>query len=207
MRLPRALFCKTFLLCFLAVTCSITLTHATPNDDNAVYNYGTRSTKLPNAPKTQAPPPPEEKLKPVEKAKPEPKPTPKPKPQKNEDLKIPQDAAKKKDLSFLEGCWVSETGLFSHPSGEPITAEYCFDKKGKGRRFVRERNGQVCSGTARAQFQGSRLEFDAPIAKCPRGGQYVPQDVKCSGSETSTQCHGNERGGKRLKWDARFKRK
>lgn len=198
MRLPRPFICNIFLLCFLTVVLAATLINAAPNDDNAVYNYGTRSTKLPQAPKiTPAPSPAEEK----------PKPAGKPKPQKNEDLKIPQDAVQKKDLSFLEGCWVSETGLFSHPSGEPITAEYCFDKKGKGRRFVRERNGQVCSGTARAQFQGSRLEFDAPIAKCPRGGQYVPQDVKCTGSETSTQCHGNERGGKRLKWDARFKRK
>lgn len=205
MRLPRPLFYKTFLLCFLTVGLTVTLALAAPNDDNAVYNYGTRSAKLPQAPKATPAPVPVEKPKPAPVE--QPKPAAKPKPQKNEDLKIPQDAAQKKDLSFLEGCWVSETGLFSHPSGEPITAEYCFDKKGKGRRFVRERNGQVCSGTARAQFQGSRLEFDAPIAKCPRGGQYVPQDVKCSGSETSTQCHGNERGGKRLKWDARFKRK
>lgn len=206
MRLPLLSIFICTLWCTLPFTLMGTVSHAAANDDNAVYNFGTRSAKLPQ-PVKKAAPAPEEKVKPAEKPAPAPKPQEKPKPIKNEDLKIPQDAAKKKDLSFLEGCWVSETGLFSHPSGVPIVAEYCFDKKGKGRRFVRERNGQVCSGSAKAQFQGTRLEFDAPTAKCPQGGQYVPQDVKCTGSETSTQCHGNELGGKRLKWDARFKRK
>ncbi|MCD7983250.1 MAG: hypothetical protein LUG19_03220, partial [Desulfovibrio sp.] len=132
---------------------------------------------------------------------------PKPAPKKNEDLNIPSDAAKKNDLAFLEGCWTSETGLYSHPSNEPIIAEYCFDKNGKGRRFVRERNGQVCSGSAGARFQGNRLLFDSDPARCPRGGTYVPQKVECTGSERSTQCKGNELGGSRHKWDARFRRK
>ena len=142
----------------------------------------------------------------VEQPKPEP-PSPKPAPKKNEDLNIPSDAAKKNDLAFLEGCWTSETGLYSHPSNKPILAEYCFDKNGKGRRFVRERNGQVCSGSADARFQGNRLLFDSDPARCPRGGTYVPQKVECTGSERSTQCKGNELGGSRHKWDARFRRK
>jgi len=149
---------------------------------------------------------------------PAPKPVPQPKPvepprqpekpkKKNEDLTIPQDAAKKNDLSFLEGCWTSETGLYSHPSNEPIVAEYCFDKKGKGRRFVRERNGQVCSGSANARFQGNRLNFESDQARCPRGGTYVPQKVECTGSENTTQCKGRELGAGNNKWDARFRRK
>lgn len=155
-----------------------------------------------------------EPKKPVEKPKPKPKPEPEPEPKpepkqprKNDALNIPDDAAKKNDLAFLEGCWTSETGLFSHPSREPIIAEYCFDKNGKGRRIVRERNGQNCSGGAQARFKGNRLEFDADPARCPRGGTYVPQKVDCTGSENSTQCKGNELGGSRNKWDARFKRK
>ena len=160
-------------------------------------------------------------------APPEPKPVPQPRPEKpkeqpkpveppkepekpkkkNEDLTIPQDAAKKNDLSFLEGCWTSETGLYSHPSNEPIIAEYCFDKKGSGRRFVRERNGQVCSGPASARFQGNRLNFESGQAKCPRGGIYVPQKVECTGSENTTQCKGREQGAGNNKWDARFRRK
>ena len=154
---------------------------------------------------------PKEQPKPQPKPKVEPKPVEQPKPQpqkkKNEDLNIPKDAAKKNDLSFLEGCWTSETGLYSHPSNEPIVAEYCFDKSGKGRRFVRERNGQVCSGTATARFQGGNLQFESNQARCPRGGTYVPQKVECTGSENTTQCKGRELGGANHKWDARFRRK
>ena len=162
--------------------------------------------KVAEAPKQQAKPKPEPKQEPpkVEPPKQEP---PKPAPKKNDNLAIPEDAAKKNDLTFLEGCWTSETGLYSHPSNEPIIAEYCFDKSGKGRRFVRERNGQVCSGSASARFQGNQLQFDSSQARCPRGGTYVPQKVECNGQENSTQCKGRELGGANLKWDARFKRK
>lgn len=158
------------------------------------------------------PPQPEKPKEQPKQQKPDPKPVEPPKEpekpkKKNEDLTIPQDAAKKNDLSFLEGCWTSETGLYSHPSNEPIIAEYCFDKKGSGRRFVRERNGQVCSGPASARFQGNRLNFDSGQAKCPKGGTYVPQKVECTGSENTTQCKGREQGAGNNKWDARFRRK
>ena len=162
--------------------------------------------KVAEAPKPQPKPKPEPKQEPpkVEPPKQEP---PKPAPKKNDNLAIPEDAAKKNDLTFLEGCWTSETGLYSHPSNEPIIAEYCFDKSGKGRRFVRERNGQVCSGSASARFQGNQLQFDSSQARCPRGGTYVPQKVDCTGKENTTQCKGRELGGANLRWDARFKRK
>ena len=159
--------------------------------------------KVAEAPKPKPKPEP----KPQPKEEPQPVEPPKPAPKKNENLAIPEDAAKKNDLSFLEGCWTSETGLYSHPSNEPIIAEYCFDKSGKGRRIVRERNGQVCSGSAAARFQGSQLQFDSSQARCPRGGTYVPQKVECTGKENTTQCKGKELGGANLKWDARFKRK
>lgn len=163
--------------------------------------------KVAEAPKPK--PKPEPKHEPIQPPKEEPKQQepPKPEPKKNDKLAIPEDAAKKNDLTFLEGCWTSETGLYSHPSNEPIIAEYCFDKSGKGRRFVRERNGQVCSGSASARFQGNQLQFDSSQARCPRGGTYVPQKVECTGQENSTQCKGRELGGANLKWDARFKRK
>lgn len=162
--------------------------------------------KVAEAPKPQPKPKPEPKQQPP-KEEPKQEEPPKPTPKKNDNLAIPEDAAKKNDLTFLEGCWTSETGLYSHPSNEPIIAEYCFDKSGKGRRFVRERNGQVCSGSASARFQGNQLQFDSSQARCPRGGTYVPQKVECNGQENSTQCKGRELGGANLKWDARFKRK
>lgn len=155
---------------------------------------------VPDKPIEPAPEP-----KPAPKPKPEPKPEPKPKPQ--DDLNIPADAAKKNDLSFLEGCWQSNTGLFSHPSNTPIIAEYCFDKKGQGRRFVREKNGQVCSGPATARFEGDRLVWRAGSAPCPKGNQYVPQQIQCTGNDTSTRCQGVEQSKNRLRWKADFKRK
>lgn len=149
-----------------------------------------------------------EPVKPKPKPKPEPRPEPpKPKPRKNDALKIPEDAAKKRDLSFLEGCWSSETGLFSSSTHEPITAEYCFDRNGKGRRFVRERNGQVCSGGANARFDGSQLRFESGMAHCPRGNSYVPQKVECTGRENTTQCMGIEQSPGRNRWNAGFTRK
>ena len=163
--------------------------------------------KVAEAPKPKSKPEPKQEPKPLPKEEPKPQEPPKPAPKKNDNLAIPEDAAKKNDLSFLEGCWTSETGLYSHPSNEPIIAEYCFDKSGKGRRLVRERNGQVCSGSASARFQGNQLQFDSSQARCPRGGTYVPQKVECTGQENTTQCKGKELGGANLKWDARFKRK
>lgn len=142
---------------------------------------------------------------PVASKEPE-KPVQRPQPRKNEDMKIPKDAAQKKDLSFLEGCWRSETGLFNN-HGVPITGEYCFDKHGRGRRFIHEEGGRTCSGTASAQFNGNQLAIDAAPAACSGGTTYVPQAVACSGSENSTQCRGHELGGNRNNWDARFKRK
>lgn len=131
-----------------------------------------------------------------------------PRPKKNEPLKIPEDAPRKKDMSFLEGCWRSETGLYSSRTGKPIIAEYCFDKHGNGRRLVREQNGDVCNGGVRADFTGDgRLRMDSAEARCPRGSKYVPQRVECTGNESSTTCRGRELGGKNTRWDARFTRK
>ena len=165
--------------------------------------------KVAEAPKPKPEPKPEPKQtpKPEPKEEPQKQEPPKPEPKKNEKLSIPEDAAKKNDLTFLEGCWTSETGLYSHPSNEPVIAEYCFDKSGKGRRFVRERNGQVCSGSASARFNGNQLQFDSGQARCPKGRAYVPQKVECNGKENTTQCKGKELGGPNLTWDARFKRK
>lgn len=154
-------------------------------------------------------PKPEPKPEPI--PEPEPKPEPKPKAQKNDPLTIPKEAPKSNDMSFLEGCWRSESGLANARTGAPIIAEYCFDKNGKGRRLVREKNGQVCNGSARATFAADgRLLVEADEAHCPRSGSsYVPQKVECTGNETSTRCKGRERSNELVprRWDAKFYRK
>ena len=144
--------------------------------------------------------------------RPEPKPEPKaeakpqPAPRRGEDLKIPEDAARRNDLSFLKGCWVSDTGLHNN-HGVPIVGEYCFNGRGGGTRFVREPNGQRCSGRVQARFTGGGLHIDSQEAPCPNGTKYVPQRVECRGTGSSTHCHGYEiyRGGNR--WNHRFRRK
>ncbi|HIW00314.1 MAG TPA: hypothetical protein H9894_03905 [Candidatus Desulfovibrio intestinipullorum] len=136
----------------------------------------------------------------------EPKPEPKPVPRPRSRMEIPKDAAKKNDLTFLEGCWRSRTDLFN-TRGEPIEGEYCFNKKGQGRRFVYERNGQRCSGAARARFNGNQLVIEAPEAACPRGGVYVPQSVNCTGTGASTECRGREHSRRSNTWKATFTRK
>ncbi len=118
------------------------------------------------------------------------------KPKRGEKMQIPRDAAKNNDLSFLEGCWRSVTDLFSSATGEPIEAEYCFSSDGSGRRFIRQQDGSMCSGPARAGFNGRKLNITAPEAHCERGSSYVPQQVQCKGTEKSTRCHGKEETGR-----------
>ena len=162
------------------------------------------------APAREKPAPAREEAKPEARPAPRPEPKaeakPQPAPRKGEDLKIPEDAARRNDLSFLKGCWVSETGLHNN-HGVPIVGEYCFNGKGGGTRFVREPNGQRCSGRVQARFTGGGLHIDSQEAPCPNGTKYVPQRVECLGTGSSTHCHGYEiyRGGNR--WNHRFRRK
>lgn len=166
----------------------------TPEPEVTLPDFGT--------PVVPVEPEPEPKVEP----KPEPKPAPKPKPKpRSNTMEIPEDAAKKNDLSFLEGCWRSRTDLYN-TRGEQIEGEYCFDKKGRGRRFVYEKN-QRCSGGATARFRGNTLVIEAPEARCPRGGGYVPQSVQCTGTDTATQCKGREHSRNGNTWGATFTRK
>ncbi len=113
---------------------------------------------------------------------------------KGEAMQIPKDAAKNNDLSFLEGCWRSVTDLYNSTTGERVEMEYCFSGDGSGRRTIRQRDGDICSGPANARFSGSRLDITAQEAYCHRGG-YVPHTVQCKGTEQSTRCHGKEKKG------------
>ncbi|MBQ1421083.1 MAG: hypothetical protein IIZ02_06625, partial [Desulfovibrio sp.] len=135
---------------------------------------------------------------------------PKPEPKPNEDLHIPDRAARDNDLSFLEGCWRSDSGLLNRETREPIIAEYCFNAQGRGTRLIREsKKRQDCTGPATARFSQGRLIIDAGPAKCSRDGSgYVPQRVECTGKGDSTNCKGTERvgTGRQNRWDAPFKR-
>ncbi len=177
---------------------------ATPPSDEPFLGMTPVEEPKKEEPKKEEPKKEEPKKEPPKKQ--EPKKEPPKKPKKNDPLEIPKD---KSDMSFLEGCWVSETGLVNMRTREPVIAEYCFDKTGKGKRLVREKNGTICTGNVKANFTGNgALVMETGDAFCPGGNKYAPQKVDCTGSENSTACTGQELGlGKKVIWDADFRRK
>lgn len=150
----------------------------------------------------ETPPEPEPKPEP----KPKPKPQPKPAPRKGDSMEIPKDAAKQNDLSFLEGCWASETGLTAVPADKPVIVEYCFDKHGNGKRYEHVEGRESCVGPGRARFQGNRLHMESPYAQCPDGTRFVPHSIDCTGSGRSTLCKGREHDEDNTRWTARFRK-
>jgi hypothetical protein len=173
--------------------------------------------KAPDKEEAETPPPSLADLMPVtpepepEAPAPQPKPEPKPKApaqKKGEDLKIPEDARKNKDMRFLEGCWNSDSGLMDS-SGDPVTVTYCFDDKGNGTRAInRKQRGDRCAGSVRARFDASgKLLIDADGAACPRGSAFVPHRVEClPGTGGDARCNGRELGGFKNRWNAKFRK-
>ena len=165
-------------------------------------------------PTTPEPPkePPAPKEKPAPKEPPAPQKAPElPKPKqvaKGDTLEIPDGAREKNDLSFLEGCWYCETGLFSSATGEPVTVLYCFDANGQGSRTIQEkRTGGKCQGSVRAQFDSSgQLRIRGGNAKCTSGGAFVPQTVECQQQGKKASCFGREDSGRNTRWRATFRR-
>lgn len=154
------------------------------------------------SPREQAAPRP----KPEPKPEPKPRPTPKPAPRKGDSMEIPKDAAREKDLEFLEGCWASETGLTAAPSGKPVIVEYCFDKNGNGKRYEHVEGRESCVGPGTARFRGNSLHLESPYAECPDGSRFVPHSIDCTGSGRSTFCKGREHDSDNTRWTARFRK-
>ena len=160
------------------------------------------------APEPEAPPSLADMLPTTPEAPPEPEsPPPPPAPKrvaKGDTLEIPDNARKENDLSFLEGCWICETGLVSSTTGEPVTVRYCFGKDGKGERTVTARKrGDTCKGPITAKFgSGGALSIHAGAARCKRGG-FVPSTVTCQQKGKKAECRGKD-GNNR--WNATFRR-
>lgn len=150
-------------------------------------------------PRQKAPPPPPKK----EKTPPAPR-----KQARGEDMRIPEEARDKNDLSFLEGCWDSETDLRNERTNEPLDVKYCFDASGRGSRTILQKHSRDrCVGSVRARFDASgTLRIDSDSAACGDGGGFVPQQVQCRSSGGKADCFGTERGRLNRKWKARFRR-
>lgn len=129
---------------------------------------------------------------------PEPAPKPPVEAKRDESLRIPEEAKRSGDMSFLAGCWASITTLVNQRTGAPIVAEYCFDANGFGRSIRTEPNTQ-CVGPMRARFddRGSLTVEETEMAVCGDGRRYTQTTVTCSPGENGiAQCTGVNRGAR-----------
>jgi hypothetical protein len=118
------------------------------------------------------------------------------------ELQVPDDAAKGGDLGFLQGVWRCDSEL-STPK-DPVIVEYIFDAEGKGQISVKTAD-KICAAGVRASLDPSgtlRLESDATIP-CSRGNPIEGQRVECVGKGAQTSCQGVNVTSKG-NWKARF---
>jgi hypothetical protein len=113
-------------------------------------------------------------------------------------LVIPEGAAERGDLSFMEGCWVSSSeDVHNDATKLPITIKYCFEKNGRAKVSLDEQNGagsytQTCSSEAQAAFDGGGLVIAEDFGQvCPDGRSYRKSVITCkekSASDKSVVC-------------------
>lgn len=130
-----------------------------------------------------------------------------PRPKPSEELKIPEDARRRGDMSFMEGCWNNVTGLFNLKTKEPVVIEYCFGKDGEGEAIITEQNGRQCVAPAKASFDGQgKLQLeDLDDLRCPDGTNYNRNRVQCeAGTDGQASCEGISKDNHR--WRANVRR-
>ena len=111
------------------------------------------------------------------------------KPKPGEALNIPPEAAKKGDLSFLEGCWQGTRPEYY--SKRTIRECFCFDKGGKTgkRRIFDPKGSRQCVGATRANFGGNGvLQVYSEGAYCSDGVRWGAAEMTCRGNGQSTPC-------------------
>ena len=98
---------------------------------------------------------------------------------------IPED---ERDLSFLEGCWVTNSPVFNDRTGRPIVVRYCCDDtSGAGTVVVDETTESACSGPITASRSGNSLTIEQGEAVCPNGRRWNRQTIACtSGADRAT---------------------
>jgi hypothetical protein len=140
------------------------------------------------APKPEAQPPRQEARRPDQRTgqKPDEKPI--------DPVRIPKGPG----VDFMQGEWRSSTDLTTQSGDELIRPQYTFDKDGKGKSRIVQKNGVVCEGPAQASRDPSgRLVIrETEPLKCSDGTTYAPSTVTCqSGSDGRAQCQGSSEGG------------
>ncbi|TXL77087.1 hypothetical protein FHP25_09965 [Vineibacter terrae] len=111
-----------------------------------------------------------------------------------EPVQIPKEPG----VRFMQGDWRSSTDLTTQDGDEVIRPQYTFDKDGKGKSRIVQKNGVVCEGPAQASRDGSgKLVIkETEALKCTDGTTYAPSTVTCdSGADGRAQCQGSTEGG------------
>ena len=140
-------------------------------------------------PETEPPPvevaalPPDPPEAPLPARRPEPPPLPEPPPQiaeaaPDDRMRIPDDPADPFDVSFVEGCWVTDP--FRHHRGQriPGVSSYCFDAAGQGWLEWRFRN-RICRAPARVVRQPAGMYIEDADTICSDGSRWWQDRLRC----------------------------
>jgi hypothetical protein len=101
-------------------------------------------------------------------------------------------------VRFMQGDWRSSTDLTTQSGDEVVRPQYTFDKDGKGKTKIIQKNGVVCEGPAEAsRGAGGKLVIrETEALKCSDGTTYAPSTVTCdAGRDGRAQCQGSTEGG------------
>ncbi len=110
-----------------------------------------------------------------------------------EPVKVPPG----KGVDFMEGTWRSSTDLTTG-GDDVVRPQYTFDKDGKGKTRIIQKNGVVCEGPASAQRddQGRLVIRESEPLKCTDGTSYAPSTVTCQTDAAGrSTCNGSSEGG------------
>lgn len=103
-----------------------------------------------------------------------------------------------KGVDFMAGTWRSSTDLTTQEGDDVVRPQYSFDKDGKGRTRIVQKNGVVCEGPATAQRddQGRLVIRESEPLKCTDGTSYAPSTVTCQTDAAGrSTCSGSSEGG------------
>lgn len=147
----------------------------------------------PSPPKAAEKKPATEPAKKPEAKKPEPKKQaeakPQPaKPKAGQALRIPPEAAKSGNLSFLEGCWQGTRPEYY--SKRTIKECFCFGANGKnGKRRIYDGPSRMCIGGTNAKLSSNGvLSVTSSGAACNDGERWGSAEMVCHNSGPRTPC-------------------
>lgn len=150
----------------------------------------------------QTPAPQEKKKEQVEKK-------PKKTAEKGQPLRIPPEAKKKGDVSFLNGCWVGTRPEYH--TKRMVREKFCFDENGVGKRFISDpAHAGECVGATRALLnRNGVLRVRSERMYCTKiKKQWGSAEMTCQGEGEHTPCTWifQDSGGGKQSYSIRFVR-